>query len=932
MNSFNIDNSNIKISTGVNSGLKAANTTSGSKTVSVQMTDTNKLALLKKLNITLDQYNAIKAQNPNFDTLSPAEQYEIIDNFSVKTPTLVESKTEEQDAKVEKTSTSTPEIKDIKAEYNKKDLVGKTEICYSEVARNIYIYGVKDKDKVIANAHSKEEWDKLSDEEKKAEVEKVKTFINSDERLKNVKNKYDDKVPENAKEIVIDGIMRAIQAANAEGVSIVDFMKKDEYERKELIEQYLFEEKEFNRSNLNKNDEEYLSQSKMLNSEVTKILEQKTGEKIGDILDTKSVGLYVKYYNLSEDELLHSALKEKVKNGEKLTDVEQKQYAKLTKSVHTSRGQLYIQDAKAQNVLELDKEFNTISAKIKKGENLSPEEQKAYSILKETLNTKENNELRKYAKYLPKPQTDYEKNIANDIADYKAQIKDYVHGTALETGTAVQFIENKTEGMSKAEKGKYIANFVKFNHSFANSKIADVYSKEYPELLGNFEIASAATINIGDYSDEQAAKINETIINTKPTNERIRKMRAASANTMAQVLASEENFGKAELDNKRVMATSTVEAVGTTEDINTYGVNVAASITDAKKSTEAISVLYNSDKANDDTYIAGVKVAKRAAVDAQAFYVVGAGQRSAKATVYIAENNIIAGLDKKAQTAALAGTNRNINRHFEGKDAIKYSNALADQIQYCDKDNQLAMHNEMMTSKYSEVQEHTARNIKNYDPTVQSEALSTVYKSGNEKAIAAAVNEVLPAIKSPDAQQIALKQAVMELAGISDNSDLQTKFANGTLTKAEIAQLSSTERRDYYVRLFDNATPMEKIEYLKSLPSGKSRQTVYNLIGTYYKNTFKTLVESDVTTAEAMYNMGLKTDLQNIVEATILFKAETNPSFKFLRDRLHLGGENDLANAETEPVTAKTINNFSIPKDFDTKELFKKDKNGIILA
>ena len=81
-----------------------------------------------------------------------------------------------------------------------------------------------------------------------------------------------------------------------------------------------------------------------------------------------------------------------------------------------------------------------------------------------------------------------------------------------------------------------------------------------------------------------------------------------------------------------------------------------------------------------------------------------------------------------------------------------------------------------------------------------------------------------------------------------------------------------------------------------------------------------------------MYNMGLKTDLQNIVEATILFKAETNPSFKFLRDRLHLGGENDLANAETEPVTAKTINNFSIPKDFDTKELFKKDKNGIILA
>lgn len=897
MNSFNIDNSNIKISTGVNSGLKAANTTSGSKTVSVQMTDTNKLALLKKLNITLDQYNAIKAQNPNFDTLSPAEQYEIIDNFSVKTPTLVESKTEKQDAKVEKTSTSTPEIKDIKAEYNKKDLVGKTEICYSEVARNIYIYGVKDKDKVIANAHSKEEWDKLSDEEKKAEVEKVKTFIKSDERLKNVKNKYDDKVPENTKEIVIDAIMRAIHAADAEGISFVDFMKKGEYERKELIERHLVNENKINPENLNKNDKEYLAQSKMLNSEVTKVVEKKTGQKLDNELDT---GLYVKYYNLSEDELLHSALKEKVKNGEKLTDVEQKQYARYNEMMAEPSNQQIVKEAKAQNILELDKEFNTLSAKIKNGETLSPEERKAYSILKETLNSEESKELRNFGKLMPQPQTDYEKKVAADVENYKAQTKEYVHGSDLEAGTVIAYIGNKTDGMSKAEKTEYIAHFIRYNRSLSSSKIFARYMKECPELAGRVETLLAASSNYTEMDATQRADFNKAKVKAANSNNLYLKATGInSANTVSYVLAKPE-YSSAKFDEMKLENAESNAQINDTEVLkNTTSAN--ATIHDAETAVKAQACITNSDYFNDEVAIDTANKARDFVKGAQARVLNMTTDKNAAAAKYVAENDIIRTLHSDAQAEAFDGTYNSINKHFKGAEADKYSQSLTSQI-------------------------------KGLDAKAQVEALSTVYKSGNEKAIAVAVNEVLPAIKSPDAQQIALKQAVMELAGISDNSDLQTKFANGTLTKAEIAQLSSTERRDYYVRLFDNATPMEKIEYLKSLPSGKSRQTVYNLIGTYYKNTFKTLVESDVTTAEAMYNMGLKTDLQNIVEATILFKAETNPSFKFLRDRLHLGGENDLASAETEPVTAKTINNFSIPKDFDTKELFKKDKNGIILA
>lgn len=681
MNSFNIDNSNIKISTGVNSGLKATNTTSGSKTVSVQMTDTNKLALLKKLNITLDQYNAIKAQNPNFDTLSPAEQYEIIDNFSVKTPTLVESKTEKQDAKVEKTSTSTPEIKDIKAEYNKKDLVGKTEICYSEVARNIYIYGVKDKDKVIANAHSKEEWDKLSDEEKKAEVEKVKTFINSDERLKNVKNKYDDKVPENAK-----------------GVSIVDFMKKDEYERKELIEQYLLEEKEFNPSNLNKNDEEYLSQSKMLNSEVTKILEQKTGEKIGDILDTKSVGLYVKYYNLSEDELLHSALKEKVKNGEKLTDVEQKQYARYNKMMAEPSNQQIVKEAKAQNILELDKEFNTLSAKIKKGETLSPEERKAYSILKETLNSEESKELRNFGKLMPQPQTDYEKKVAADVENYKAQTKEYVHGSDLEAGTVIAYIGNKTDGMSKAEKTEYIAHFIRYNRSLSSSKIFARYMKECPELAGRVETLLAASSNYTEMDAAQRADFSKAKVKAANSNNLYLKATGInSANTVSYVLAKPE-YSSAKFDEMKLENAESNAQINDTEVLkNTTSAN--ATIHDAETAVKAQACITNSDYFNDEVAIDTANKARDFVKGAQARVLNMTTDKNAAAAKYVAENDIIRTLHADAQAEAFDGTYNSINKHFKGAEADKYSQSLTSQIKGLDAKAQVEVYNSVSGSR-----------------------------------------------------------------------------------------------------------------------------------------------------------------------------------------------------------------------------------------
>ena len=692
---LNIDNSNLKISQNNNLSDKSVNLSS-SKSAIVPMTDAEKSALLKKLGITLDQYNLIKAQHPNFDQLPLGEQLEI-----VKTPIAPNQELQSSEVKEEKTTSEPADTKktsDVKTEYNKKDLLGKTETCYSEVARNIYIYGVKDKDKVIAEAHSKEEWDKLSDEEKKAEVEKVKTFINSDERLKNLKNKYDDKVPENAKEIIIDGIMRAIQAANAEGVSIVDFMKKDEYERKDIIEQHLDTEKQINPENLNKNDEEYLSQSKMLNSEVTKVVEKKTKRKIGNDLDTRSTGLYVKYYNLSEDELLHSALKEKVKNGEKLTDVEQKQYARYNKMMAEPSNQQIVKEAKAQNLLKLDEEFNALSSKIKNGETLSPEEQKAYSILKETLNTEENKELRNFGKLMPQPQTDYEKKVAADVENYKAQTKEYVHGSDLEAGTVISYIGNKTDGMSKAEKTEYIAQFIRYNRSLASTKIFAKYMKECPELAGRVETLLAASSNYAEMGKEQRIAFNKTKVRAANSdNPYLKATGKISANTVSFVLTRPE-YSDAKFDGMKLENAESNAQINDTEVLkNTTSAN--ATICDEETAVKAQACITHSDYFNDEVAIDTANKVRYFVKGAQARVMNMTTDKNAAAAKYVAENDIIRTLHADAQAEAFDGTYNSINKHFKGAEADKYSQSLTSQIKGFDAKAQVEVYNSVSGSR-----------------------------------------------------------------------------------------------------------------------------------------------------------------------------------------------------------------------------------------
>ncbi|WP_432633540.1 AAA family ATPase, partial [Brachyspira sp.] len=147
-----------------------------------------------------------------------------------------------------------------------------------------------------------------------------------------------------------------------------------DYNDNSLIE--LIDEKEYSYS-VNFENEKY---EVKIEPNPNKIYDTKNIEKIKKLLE--------KYYNLSEDELLYKGLKEKAQKGP-LLPKEQERLEKYERVLTTDVGKQYQKDAKAQNLLTLQAEFNALDTKVKQGKSLSTEEKGTYSILKESLNSEE---------------------------------------------------------------------------------------------------------------------------------------------------------------------------------------------------------------------------------------------------------------------------------------------------------------------------------------------------------------------------------------------------------------------------------------------------------------------------------------------------------------------------------------------------------------
>ncbi len=215
------------------------------------------------------------------------------------------------------------------------------------------------------------------------------------------------------------------------------------------------------------------------------------------------------------------------------------------------------------------------------------------------------------------------------------------------------------------------------------------------------------------------------------------------------------------------------------------------------------------------------------------------------------------------------------SKSFDKEDAIKIQSVLADQVEKAHKDNQLAMHEEIMKSEYSEVQERAAANIKNYDHSVQSKAIDVVYESGNSNAVKAVVEnlEKMP----PDIQKNEVSRLIGEIVlnGAVTEGNLNVKLMGGELTARDLSQLTASQRKEYFMKQFEEAPPAKKLEILMKMASsmnGIHQRTIYTVIARFSPSLLKGMVDRGM--GKTMLEAGLPIDAVNKIIG--IMKTSTN--------------------------------------------------------
>ena len=921
-----IDNSN-NINKLTSSFLNTASVPSQQSSVSASplpLVDTQKQELLKKLGITLEQYEALKAQVPDFDTLSLDKQAELITSLNTEKVETVQNTSEQEEVAQPKTE---------KQIYNEKTPDAKVEDCYLAFTKNTYIYGIKDKNgNIIAQSHSEEDWNKLSDAEKQAEIEKVKAFIDKDERLKNVKDTFLAATEKNSKlkEDAADSVMRGILASEFNGVSYIEFLQKDEYERLGIVDEYLTTEEGLNKDNLNASDKAYMKYYDTLKSQISKIVSERTGKDVGENLDASDVAKYMRYYNLDKTELMRNAILDKPAESRTAKEIE---FIKNFQNLEQTRNK-----AKAQNLLSLQDELNSYETKLQNGQELSAEERAAYNSIKQYFSGDEAKNLKKFAaEILPQPKTDYEKLVATEVENFQSQIKDFVNGSDLETAAALSFLETKTKGMSQKEKGKYIDTFLKYYNTDASVNVYGFYAKQYKNLWDNNCHLDKQVNNLTSASLADQEKVENNIQSLENSNNPLRERYAAEL-----TITGSNNLAKScnpEVDDNKVSWNNHASQFKDA-DVQIASQKMNETIVNEELQEQAVKELQGSEHATDELQIYAADNADKLKGKAQLTSLDIATDKSEKALKRAAENGIFSRLEKENQQPAMALERQRLEERLDKDDAIKYTNMLADQIKDCHKDNQLAMHNEMMNSKYSEVQEHVAGNIKDYDPTVQAEALETVLASGNEKAIEAAAEsvkyspdcvksemaEVVEAYASDNAIQAdsAILEQFADLIP-SQSKTIQEKIASGQiLSESELSTLSVSERRDYLASFFKKLPVDKKIKLLASMPDSQ-KKTIYTLIARTDSTLFNAIIK-DKDRADQLLSMGLPEDVNNKIKGVVKFLAVSDIGYQ------NIAAKYDIEYDNNDAEIIKDRKYTTKPQDFDSKEIYKKDKMGNILA
>ena len=868
----------------------------------------------------------------NFEQLSLREKITAVKNF-INPQSQSETASQNSGSEVQETAQNAKSDKFDKSEYNKKSLNEKIEQVKYELAKNIYINGaggIKGSDGEPIQAHGVEAWNNLTDEEKQAFVNQVMTFISQHKDLQEAFSKIQNGAQsndENAKYMagaVVDHLMNTIQTANIaendskSGISVIDFLKKSDEEKTSEIYGYV------STSELNENDKEYIKKQDTIKAEILKIknansTKQSTGLEFEEALE------YAKYNNININEVLYNAYKEIPEN--KRTQGQKLLVEKYEEFMSSKNGKSINLLEKAANYDKLKTEYEQLK---NKPENERTQTEKNHlAMLEQYLQSKDAKDLEQYRKDIPKPQGEYETQILKDGEELKEVLsKAQCSNSKIEALASIEFIESKIQGKSDEEKAKYIATFIKFNPSAAASIIYGHYAKKLPEL-SNYNLAVFESGETDSMSAQQFKKHSNHVVELSKGN---KLERAVAQETLENTGRNIQKCKGAEFDEHKSVFVETASndfeyanKENATRGLNT-AFDVTTTITDEDSQYKASETVIKSKHMNEKTAVHITDNGYKLLANNQANVVNTVTNKYAEAVKHLAEEkDLISKYDKIAQTLIFKGTHNALGKYFDGDELVKYSKALADQISSCDKNNQLDMHKEIMTSSSSEVRTYAASNIRNYDTSVQADAIDATVATGDTNAIATAYSNTNPVVQ----EQSGISKTI-EMAVVNDYSELTQKIQIGTaLTREEYESLTDSQKREYRAAYFLSLPPAKQVEIITKIADMNTKKLVFKKIAENNPALLKSIIGNDASTAEFVYNMHIA---DNMVLTVAKNKGGNNIQFANLAKKIEKNDTksvNDDKNTTAQNPKIKTVTNYM---DSPFNALRDKKNNNIYIG
>lgn len=656
--------------------------------------------------------------------------------------------------------------------------------------------------------------------------------------------------------------MIALQTANEKGMSIDQFNALSEKQKAELKHDYIFNMPE---ESLSESLQKYLNEQELMSAAVIDAC-RKNGEDWGNgeyILNSYELKEHAQHLGKSLIEIQYDYLKGKAEKGI-ISDDEKARLEGLDKIINTPAGKQILEYLdNPQNYGRMDELKNSSFGQDWENVQTASSEDKIMIL---------DNYIKEKCKNLsPEDKATFMNELISELAADDPLLANGLAGLCL-------------KGLSAKEQKAFINNDTGLAQEFSAINVNELTPEMQPYLAEhqkamrkeNPDRANALACTVLKVADEQGLLSTSKIYS---------------------------GFGSKEVEDAHVNASYDEQRVGAktqkTMQTNTYNYS-----NDETAKAAAIRI----DEAYKENQVDLTRTAVRRKVVANAMN----------------ENGTMTRCDKDNQTEMFRIFKNRFEQDDYSKDeAITQLNTLSDQIQNCDKDNQLDMHNEIMGSKYSEVQEHAAGNIKNYDSSVQEKAMDSVYKSGNQKAIDKAV-ENMTSYKSDDVKKQELGRVFGEhCAQIADEKDLKERFLGGELTLQEISQLPASKRREYYVNLFKKATPAQKLAWLSKMPDGTQKKTVYTFIALYDSNLLNSMIENGK--GLEMFNICSDVAAKNKI-FTIMKRSET-PEVQDQCEQIKNNPRNaSFFTGQSEPKITENPRN---PEEYD---IYKKDKSGILLG